>query len=299
MDKKNDPAENETKVLVPCSYIPWHPSEEDEIDLRDLWNVLVKRKSVIFAVMAVAILLSLAYVFTAKPVYQAKAMLQIGSINSKPVENAGDLKTKLSVIYHVNDKNIRHEYPYISAISVPKNSDSLLELTVRGLDNQSAEQKLESVSHEIGKKYKNIIQGYIQLEMRYLEKRKNEAERLRKQIAQLANVLDDQKDLLRKLNEESSTQKASAISMEYSKNLEKLSMLQGLLSTTMESVNSIELSLSPVNIRNTELVGEIVTYDHPVKPRKKLIIALAVVAGGMLGVFFAFWVEFINRREED
>lgn len=299
MDKKNDSRENETQVLVPCSYIPCHPSEEDEIDLRDLWNVLVRRKMVLFAVTVAMILLAVAYLFSVKPVYEAKAMLQIGSINGKPVEKATNLKTKLSIIYHVNDRNIRHEYPYISAISVPKNSDNLLELTVKGLDNQSAEQKIESVSIDIGKKYKDIMLSYIQLQTSYLEKRKNEVVRLRDQIDQLSDVLEYQEKLLKRLSEGQDMQGTKTLSMEYSKNLEKLSLLQRLLSDAMASVNRIELSLSPVNVRDTEIVGDIVTYDHPVKPKKKLIMALALVAGGMLGMFSAFFIEFISRGDED
>ena len=299
MDKKNDSRENETQVLVPCSYIPCHPSEDDEIDLRDLWDVLVRRKRVVFAVTAAVILLAVVYLFTLEPVYEAKAMLQIGSIDAKPVENAENLKTKLLNIYHVNDKNIRHEYPYISTISVPKNSNNLLELTVRGLDNQSAEQKIESVSIDIGKKYRDIMLSYIKLQTSYLEKRKNEVARLQEQIDQLSGVLDYQEKLLKRLSKGQDMQGAKTLSTEYSKNLEKLSLLQSLLSDAMTSVNRIQLSLSPVNVRNTELVGDIVTYDHPVKPRKKLIIALALVTGGMLGIFSAFFIEFISRGKED
>ena len=73
-----------------------HP-KEDEIDLRQIWDVLSFNKYKIIASGGVGLLLALAYVFVASPVYEANALVQIealvtngeGTIPNAP--QAGDL----------------------------------------------------------------------------------------------------------------------------------------------------------------------------------------------------------------
>ncbi len=61
-----------------------HPVEdrEDEIDLGQLWAILVNGKWKIAAFVAVALLLGLAYLFVAAPVYSTNALLQVESEGS-------------------------------------------------------------------------------------------------------------------------------------------------------------------------------------------------------------------------
>jgi len=57
--------------------------------------------------------------------------------------------------------------------------------------------------------------------------------------------------------------------------------------------------LLPYNYKNTEIIGEIITKDHPVKPKKKLIVIVAFITGLMLAVFLAFFLEFIRSSREE
>ena len=99
--------------------------------------------------------------------------------------------------------------------------------------------------------------------------------------------------------QEHKTQEASILSMVYFKNLEKLTALQNLLSKSMDDINQIELSLSPINIKKTQLVGEIITYDHPVEPKKILIIAVSLITGLILGIFLALFLEIIGKEKKN
>jgi LPS O-antigen subunit length determinant protein (WzzB/FepE family) len=61
-------------------------------------------------------------------------------------------------------------------------------------------------------------------------------------------------------------------------------------------IEQIKLENKPPYLTRTAIVGDILTHDHPVKPRKKLIVALAGILGLMLGVFLAFFREFLSRE---
>ncbi len=53
------------------------------------------------------------------------------------------------------------------------------------------------------------------------------------------------------------------------------------------------------NYHNTEIIGNIITQDKPVKPKKKLIVIVAFITGLMLSVFLAFFLEFLRGMKEE
>jgi len=63
---------NQPPVVVDSRFIGYYPPE-DEIDLVDLWGVLVKRKKTLFGVTGATTLCALLYALLATPVYRAEA----------------------------------------------------------------------------------------------------------------------------------------------------------------------------------------------------------------------------------
>ena len=53
--------------------------EEDEIDLRELWKTLMKRKMLIAVVTVFITVAAIAYVLLKTPMYEAKALFEIGN----------------------------------------------------------------------------------------------------------------------------------------------------------------------------------------------------------------------------
>lgn len=49
-------------------------------------------------------------------------------------------------------------------------------------------------------------------------------------------------------------------------------------------------------IRMTQIIGKIQISPNPIKPKKQLIIAVGFISGLMLGIFLAFFLEFIGAR---
>jgi len=57
--------------------------------------------------------------------------------------------------------------------------------------------------------------------------------------------------------------------------------------------------LLPHNSKNSEIVGKIITSDSPIKPKKRLIVAVAFIAGLMLSIFLVFIVNAFKRPEDE
>ena len=53
------------------------PEEEDFIDLRHLWGILLRRKGTVLLAAALVVLIGLIYTFTATPIYRGTLLLQI------------------------------------------------------------------------------------------------------------------------------------------------------------------------------------------------------------------------------
>lgn len=60
----------------------------------------------------------------------------------------------------------------------------------------------------------------------------------------------------------------------------------------------IELTLKPFNYKNTSVVSQIITSKHPEKPKKLIILAVALLAGAMVGVFWVLFTDFMKKRKE-
>ncbi|MFY9090319.1 GNVR domain-containing protein, partial [Arcobacter aquimarinus] len=55
------------------------------------------------------------------------------------------------------------------------------------------------------------------------------------------------------------------------------------------------------NLKNTEIVGNILVDEDPVKPKKALIVIVGFVTGFIISIFLVFIIQFINniRKEEN
>jgi uncharacterized protein involved in exopolysaccharide biosynthesis len=45
------------------------------------------------------------------------------------------------------------------------------------------------------------------------------------------------------------------------------------------------------NYKNSEIVGQVITNDYPTKPKKKIIVAVAFIAGFILSIFLVFIIN--------
>jgi len=68
----------------------------------------------------------------------------------------------------------------------------------------------------------------------------------------------------------------------------------------LEQINQYKFQNSEQNIQNSKVIGSYVVKDHPIKPKKKLIVIVAFITGLILSIFIVFFLEFIKGfKEED
>jgi len=59
------------------------PEDDDAIDLREYWQILLRRRRTVFTVLGVAVVIALLYTFLATPIYRGTLLLQIDRQDSK------------------------------------------------------------------------------------------------------------------------------------------------------------------------------------------------------------------------
>ena len=272
--------------------------EEDTIDLRELWAVLRKRKRLIWFITGVVTLAALAYVLLVRPVYEVKGVVELAQIDKKAVQNANDLRQKLSFIYGVNTKGKKREYPIVQAITLPKKSKNLLIVTARGYNNTSAKKKLENVIEYVKKIQDKELKFYVETQKKSLALTTSDLKRNQQLIAQIQEDLKNYQKKLLSISKQSAAL-AGIYSIEIGKKQTELNSIINKIYALKNSVNNIELSMSPLRIHKTVIVGNIEELDKPVKPKKKLIVIVSFITGLMLSIFLAFFLEFIQSERKE
>jgi len=109
---KGDKIENNQPPVAsypqPYGYYP----PEDEINLADLWRVLVKRKKILLGVTAVVTLCALLYALLAPPVYRAEVIFlppTVGDIQALNVANVQSIET--GAVYRKFERNLSSVIP--------------------------------------------------------------------------------------------------------------------------------------------------------------------------------------------
>lgn len=70
-------------------------------------------------------------------------------------------------------------------------------------------------------------------------------------------------------------------------------------SKLMDEIELLKLSLTENYVKNHELVGDFYISEHPVKPKKRLIVVAAFVSALILSIFFIFALEFFKSSQRD
>jgi capsular polysaccharide biosynthesis protein len=133
--------------------------EEDKIDLRELFSVLKRRKKMICSVTALFTLLSLIYIFIAKPVYSGNATLEIGQVINEQYNDGKYSSLKVDALDNINNLRIITNTMMGISSSIPKKTN-LLVLNVSGEDKEKIKSKLEETITYILDRHENISKFY-------------------------------------------------------------------------------------------------------------------------------------------
>ena len=309
------------------------PLEEDEIDLKELFKTIWTKKIFIVIFTLVVTILAGFYAYSKTPIYEAKALLEIGEykINNTSknfVDDASTLEKKLSTLFVDMEKNLKDKTSQISNISVVKGLKNFLEIKSESTSNEEAKNEILKVLTFVQNEHEKIlddVKKQKEMELRNIDlqisdiksksvalidkKIENNIKNLKSLEEQLKQVDENLKKIdtlnpslaaLKLMEKRDITNSINTITIQ---NFELESKKDELLTTTLykleESKQIAESLLLSHNYKNTQIVGEIMTNDFPTKPKKSLIVAVAFVTGFIISIFLVFFIQFIQgiRKE--
>ena len=306
------------------------PLEEDEIDLKELFKTIWAKKIFIVIFTLVVTILAGFYAYSKTPIYEAKALLEIGEykINNttkNSVDDASTLEKKLSTLFVDMEKNLKDKTSEISNISVVKGLKNFLEIKSESTSNEEAKNEILKVLTFVQNEHEKIlddVKKQKEMELRNIDlqisdiksksvalidkKIENNIKNLKSLEEQLKQVDENLKKIdslnpslaaLKLMEKRDITNSINTITIQ---NFELESKKDELLTTTLykleESKQIAESLLLSHNYKNTQIVGEIMTNDFPTKPKKKLIVAVAFVTGFIISIFLVFLFNFIKQN---
>ncbi|WP_029522932.1 Wzz/FepE/Etk N-terminal domain-containing protein [Persephonella sp. KM09-Lau-8] len=276
--------------------------QEDEIDLYELYLILKKRWKSVFLTFLLFLLIAIGYILTAKPVYSTEFYIKIPSVyvkegNSLKKENILTVEETSSLIKKLQDKLKEENYSDLSkALNL---SESKIK-KIKDINPEKLRNNKEIIKIRIETNQSNLIPVISSKILDYLnnypyikEKLKLEKEKL----AQLINISQSElenmkktKDLILKNIQEGKIRNFSFNPADIDAKILEISQRITQLQLKLQELKGFELSVSPT------------IPKKPSKPKKALIIAVASVSGLFLGIFFAFfkeWIENARKRHEE
>jgi capsular polysaccharide biosynthesis protein len=275
--------------------------QEEEIDLREYINVLLKRKGIIILIFLIAVFTAaLVSYFVLSPIYQSSVSFQVSTELTK------------QKYYPTPSTN-----PYISDIIILLSNDSILKEAAGRInlsyDLNEMKRKIKStnikdtniitltVEDENSKIAMDLADSIIGVFLEknqsiYDEKRKIAEENLRIYVEQLDDIEKNITEIEKtKLKIIANSQDISDVE----KHLQT-SLLLNSLATERNSYNFLISKISSIkedlmNYKGFKIIDSASEPTAPIKPNKKLNISIAGVLGLFVGVFVAFFLEFWQK----
>ena len=308
---------------IPIECIPIE-REEDTIDLKELLNTLKKNKRFIIIFTFLATLLVGIYLyFFAKPVYESKTLIEIGHYKNKLLEKSTTLATKLENIFIEPQKYKKNQQAWVKNISPIKKSDKFLTINTYGYTQKLSKEKLQELINYIQTTHQEKLTSIKKLLLRRIEIIKQEIKKLQSfDLAQIDLIIQKNKETINKYKKtlkelshrleaiEKSNSTLALLGLLQQQSIQ--SQIQSLenriesltkrkidiklqINKLQEKIEDIKDSLSPVNYSNSHPVGNILTPQNPIKPRKLLILAITLISSLLFSIFILFFREWLKK----
>lgn len=281
------------------------PEIEEEIDLREYINVLIKRKGVIILIFLIAVITAaLVSYFALSPVYQSSVVFSIALMDNRPpttivaqVENDVPVIKIHEALEVINSNLILDEVIKRSDLNI--SSDQLrTRIEVENLKNTNfIKVSVEADSPEKAKKLaENIMKVFIEKNRhKYTEKIKLIEKRvkiLEKEIAEFEKSIQEIGNAMKKIAALKDLSEAERY-FQTSLLLNSSSNERNLYNNSIYQINTLHERLN--NCQDFGIISYAQLPTAPIKPNKKLNILIAGVLGLFVGIFVAFFLEFWQK----
>jgi uncharacterized protein involved in exopolysaccharide biosynthesis len=250
--------------------------QDDEIDLRDYINVIMKRKWIIIIVFAV-FLMSASIMMSVMPkTYEAVAVIENGFLNEQII-NTEDSIILLKIIGENKDVNIE-----------AMGQACYLKITAYANTVVMAKTECEGVAQEYIRRGNELFNKEKDLYAQQLVSLNEQIAKVKEDTASVESMIDQMS-----LSESSPSVERSS----------QIILLQNTLSSYREQFSRLterEAQIKNILVRAKEFgfVSSPVETKYPVKPKKKQMLVLSSILGLMAGFFIAFFVEYWKKEEK-
>ena len=137
--------------------------QEDEIDLRELFNTLYQYKIFIIGFTLCVTLIAAIYVYAKTPIYEVKSNVQMGYIGKNLIDSSAVIVKKLNIIFNVKDKpDKKNQFiSEVSSITTNKKLKNFIEIKTQAITNDDALKKNKEVVQYLQQIYAPKINQYI------------------------------------------------------------------------------------------------------------------------------------------
>jgi len=266
--------------------------QEEEIDLREYINVLLKRKGIIILIFLIAVITAaIVSYFALPPVYQSSTVFSIAKIDGLAVINITEsleiIKSNVVLDEVINRMGLEETAKQLSSQITTESlkGTNFIKISVVADSSESAKNLVE-----------NIVQVFIeQNQDEYQEKVKLVEDRLKtleEQIAEFEKNIQEIEKAKKKIvasEELSEGERQLQTSLLLSSSVTE----RELYNTLSDQVNILKASLK--NCEDFKVINYAQLPAAPIKPNKKLNILIAGVLGLFVGIFVAFFLEFWQK----
>lgn len=134
--------------------------EYDEINLHELFKIVLKQKFIVLSVTIVSVISATIYSLTAKPIYRGTVTIEIGEVINSYQGLNNNQPYAVFALDNVNDlKEIIMRTSEVST-SIPTGATKILNLSIENSDPSDIKLKLENIIHFIENRHKEKIKLY-------------------------------------------------------------------------------------------------------------------------------------------
>ncbi|MCG3677067.1 Wzz/FepE/Etk N-terminal domain-containing protein [Aliarcobacter butzleri] len=307
--------------------------QEDEIDLKELFKTIWSYKKFILIFTFIVTVLSIIYVSLKTPVYEVTALVEVGSYKTESgqdimIDNADNLSKKLTTIFIDLRKNVENKDFEITKIITVKGMKNFIEISSEASTNTQAIEGLNKVIEHIKSEHNKLLDDVkeknefdlknISLLIKNIEEDRlvnieKKIELYNQNIVSLEQQMTSVTETLKNINKLDPS--ISALRLMEKRDISNDIILNksNLYDLTEKKENLINIEINklldrkkiletlslPHNLKNSEVVGSILVNEHPIKPKKSLIVVVSFVTGFILSIFLVFFIQFVNNIKKE
>jgi len=268
--------------------------QEEKIDLRDYINVLLKRKSIIILIFLIAIIAAVMvsyFAISPSPIYQSSIVFGVAKIDGRAVINITEsleiMKSSVLLDEVINRMDLEINAGQLKSQIEVKNLKGTNFIEISVVDNSP--EKAKNLAENITEVFIKQNQG------KYREKVKLVADRLKILESQIAEFEKNIEEIKKTIKEIAVSKELSEGERQFQTSLLLSSSVteRELYNTLTDQANSLKASLK--SYEDFKIINNAQIPVSPIKPNKKLNILIAGVLGLFVGIFAAFFLEFLQK----